>query len=486
MVLSDNNPAAKRTGFRPNKKPFHKQAQGQASAKADHALGFSEAEYRAKLEAEHPGLNVRQCAAKLLNAVVAKNTSLDGLTDAHHGHPQYMELDERDRSLVRAILGTALRNRNTIETALCKLLDRPLPANATALQQLLHVAAAQILYLDVPDHAAVDLAVTSANIDPRNRKYASLVNAVLRRLTRNKERAIELQIPNGPEWYIESLTKTYGREQAEAILAMQAYEPSIDLTVKSNPAEWAAKLSGTLLPNGSVRLGSFEGALTALEGFAEGEWWVQDAAASLPATLLGDIKGKRVADLCAAPGGKTAQLIMAGAKVTAFDINKNRLKRLKSNLDRLQLEAELIATNILDYQTDELFDAILLDAPCSSTGTVRRHPDVLWTKTPDDIVKLSQVQANLLRHAISLVKPDGIIVFSNCSLNREEGEDMAQAILNEGVLKAEPFKPAELKGMEQLVTDQGFLRSTPADLPHDEPKMAGMDGFFAARFRRPT
>lgn len=481
--MSDKNPAAKRSGFHPHKKPFKKQ--DKSGHQADHNLGQSESETRARLEAEHPGLNVRLCAAKLLHAVIAKATSLDGLTDAVHGHPQYLELDDRDRSLVRAILGTALRNRNTIEEALNKLLDRPLPENAVALQQLLHVGAAQILYLDVPDHAAVDIAVTAANIDPRNRKYASLVNAVLRRLTRNKERAIALKIPNGPSWYTENLFKTYGRERAEAILAMQAHEPAIDLTVKSEPEVWAEKLGGMLMPNGSVRLGSFEGALTALEGFDTGDWWVQDVAASLPATLLGDIKGKRVADLCAAPGGKTAQLIMAGADVTAFDINKNRLKRLKSNLDRLQLEAELIATNILDYQTDDLFDAILLDAPCSSTGTVRRHPDVLWTKTPEDIVRLSQVQANLLRHAVSLVKPGGIIVFSNCSLNREEGEDMVKAILAEGILQPEPFKPEELGGMEQLITDQGYLRSTPADLPNDMPKMAGLDGFFAARFRRP-
>lgn len=474
--MTNKTPARERSGFDPHKKPVKKQGKNSAG---------SETVNRAKLEASHPGLNVRLCAARLLHAVVAKNTSLDGLTDAVNGHPQYIALDERDRSLVRAILGTALRNRNTIETALTRLLDRPLPANAIALQQLLHIGAAQILYLDVPDHAAVDLAVTAANIDPRNRKYASLVNAVLRRLTRNKERAINLKIPNGPDWYIDSLIKTYGQEQAKAILAIQACEPSIDLTVKSNPRFWAEKLGGILLPNGSVRLDRFAGALTSLQGFAEGEWWVQDTAASLPATLLGDIKGKRVADLCAAPGGKTAQLIVAGASVTAFDINKNRLKRLKSNLDRLKLQAELIAANILDYQTDTPFDAILLDAPCSSTGTVRRHPDVVWTKTPQDIARLAQVQASLLRHAATLVRPGGLIVFSNCSLNREEGEDMAKAVLAEGILKAEPFRPEELQGLEQLITDQGFLRSTPADLPHADRKLAGLDGFFAARFRKP-
>src|SRR5690606_7272819 len=306
-----------------------------------------------------------------------KKTSLDGLTDNTHGHPQYLALEPRDRALVRAILGSALRNRGAIERAINKRLDRPLPENAVALKHLLHVAVAQIFYLDLPDHSAVDLAVEAANSDPRNRKYAGLVNALLRRLSRNKERALANDLPpenNVPEWFSKSIIETYGAEKAASIFAIHAAEPPLDLTVKSDPEAWAEQLGGIMLPNGSVRLGAIEGALTDLPGFAEGEWWVQDVAASLPARLMGNIKDKRVADLCAAPGGKTAQLVQQGAKVTALDLSENRLKRLRGNLERLGFEAETIATNLLDYKPDELFDAVLLDAPCSSTGTVRRHP----------------------------------------------------------------------------------------------------------------
>lgn len=474
MVLTDNNPrrAADHSVKRPKKK-MQKPAKKYNSAAAEASL----------LQA-NPGLGVRLTAAKLLNAVVTSRTPLDGLTDNTHGHPHYLAHDDRDRALVRAILGSALRNRGTIQAALNHLLDRPLPENAVALQQLLHVAAAQILYLDIPDHAAVDLAVTAANHDPRNRRYAGLVNAILRRLTRNKERALQLKVDNGPEWYLNSLKASYGQDLAQQIVAIQAWEPAIDITVKSEPETWAQRLGGIVLPNGTVRLNSLEGALTDLPGFAEGQWWVQDAAASLPALLLGEIAGKRVADLCAAPGGKTAQLIMQGAEVTAIDISKNRLKRLQSNLDRLQLKAELIVTNILEYQPEELFDAVLLDAPCSSTGTIRRHPDVMWTKTPEDVIKLAQVQRDLLRHAASLIKPDGVIVFSNCSLNHEEGEILIEEIIAEGHLRLDPLLPQDLAEMRQLITEQGTLRSTPADLPHTNPKLAGMDGFFAARLRR--
>ncbi|MGH6761170.1 MAG: RsmB/NOP family class I SAM-dependent RNA methyltransferase [Phyllobacterium sp.] len=431
-----------------------------------------------------PGLPARQCAARLLGAVIERKTSLDGLTDNSHGHPQYLALDDRDRALVRAILGSALRNRGTIEAALASFMDRPLPENAVALKQLLHVAAAQILYLDLPDHSAVDLAVTAANSDPRNRRYASLVNAVLRRLSREKD-AIQPAESNAPAWFSDMLAAAYGKQKAEAILHIQALEPAIDLTVKGDPAEWAGKLDGYLLPNGSVRLSKIDSVLTELPGFAEGDWWVQDAAASLPARLLGDIKGKRVADLCAAPGGKTAQLAHAGARVTALDISANRLKRLIGNLERLGLSAETAVSDLKDYAPDELFDAVLLDAPCSSTGTVRRHPDVPWTKSQEDVAKLAELQRELLGHAIRLTRPGGIVVFSNCSLDPLEGEEVARATLAEnGSVTSLPFAPDELPGIAELVTPEGFLRTTPIDFPNENPSLAGMDGFFAARFKR--
>ncbi|WP_245419667.1 RsmB/NOP family class I SAM-dependent RNA methyltransferase [Phyllobacterium salinisoli] len=438
--------------------------------------------------ADRPGLAARQCAARLLGAVIEKKTSLDGLTDNQHGHPYYMALDDRDRSLVRAILGAALRNRGTIEGLLAQLLDRPLPENAVALKTLLHIAAAQILYLDIPDHSAVDLAVTAANDDPRNRRYAGLVNAILRRLSRDKDK-LSISAPNAPAWFAESLVNAYGAEKAAAILAIQSVEPPVDLTVKSDSQGWAGRLGGIVLPNGTVRLARIEGtriegALTDLPGFAEGDWWVQDAAASLPARLFGDLTGKRVADLCAAPGGKTAQLALAGADVTAIEISANRLARLRTNLERLKLSAHTVEANLMQYQPEELFDAVLLDAPCSSTGTVRRHPDVPWTKSPEDIAKLAALQADFLARAVEMVKPGGIIVFSNCSLDPSEGEAVARSALENLALKAFPVAEGEFPGFDGLITPEGFLRSTPADYPHSDPRLAGMDGFFAARFRR--
>ena len=453
---------------------------------AKRPLGKKPADY---IDAEdRPGLAARQVATRLLGAVIEKHTSLDGLTDNSNGHPQYMALDDRDRSLVRAILGAALRNRGSIEAAIGQLIDRPLPENAVALRHLLAVAAAQILYLDLPDRAAVDLAVTAANNDPRNRRFASMVNAVLRRLSREKETfksEVHSHASNVPAWFENCLIAAYGKDKTKAILDIQSKEPPIDLTVKGDPQMWAEKLGGIALPTGSVRLATVEGALTSLPGFAEGEWWVQDTAASLPAKLFGDIEGKRVADLCAAPGGKTAQLALAGANVTALDLSANRLKRLRSNLERLKLSAEMVEANLSAYQPAELFDAILLDAPCSSTGTVRRHPDVPWTKTPEDVAKLAQLQAKLLDHAVTIVRPGGIVVFSNCSLDPLEGEKVANDLLarNPGI-ELLPVTKDEVCGLAELITAEGFVRSTPADLAHENPALSGMDGFFAARFKR--
>ena len=435
-----------------------------------------------------PGLAARRAAQRLLAAVIETRTSLDGLTDDEHGHPQFMALEPRDRALVRAILATALRHRVTIDRLLAALFDRPLPKNATNLLHILHVAAAQILFLDIPDHSAVDLAVESAKADPRNARFASLVNAVLRKLIRSKATALPQMLAamdDAPDWLVERLRSAYGTDKAHAILAAHRRPAPLDLTVKADAAGWAEQLNGIVLPNGTVRLESFEGKVSALPGFAEGAWWVQDVAASLPARLMGDIKGKRVADLCAAPGGKTASLILQGAIVTAVDMSASRLKRLEGNLSRLGLSAETRIANLLDFKPAEPLGAVLLDAPCSSTGTIRRHPDVAWTKTPEDIEKLAALQFRLLVHCISLVKPGGVILFSNCSLDPLEGEALAARFLAEqaGVGRY-AFEPRELPGFAHLIDAQGFLRTTPADLDLGRPEISGMDGFFAARFKR--
>jgi 16S rRNA (cytosine967-C5)-methyltransferase len=432
------------------------------------------------------GLLARQAAAKLLSAVVDAHTSMDGLTDEDNGHPAYRALDGRDRALVRAILLSALRRRGTIAAAIAAQLERPLPGNALALDHLLHVAATQILFLDVPDRAAVDLAVEQAKADPRTRRFDKLVNGVLRSIVRQKAAILASPpVPDVPDWFVARLVEAYGTSKADAILEAHRTEAPVDFTVKADPEGWAERLGGIVLPTGTVRVARPEGPISTLPGYDDGAWWVQDAAAALPARLMGDVAGLHVADLCAAPGGKTAQLIHAGARVTALDVSRNRLKRLRANLDRLGLEATVVEADLAKFEPDQLFDAVLLDAPCSSTGTVRRHPDVAWTKTPEEIAKLAAVQARLLDHAVRTVKPGGHVVFSNCSLHPLEGEQLLQTVLAErDDLALEPIEPAAFPELASFITASGAVRTTPADLPHADPALSGMDGFFAARLRR--
>ena len=434
-----------------------------------------------------PGLESRQAAAKILAAVIDRKTPLDGMLDGENGNPAYRALSDADRALVRAILNTALRYLPRIEAVLASLVQTPLPEGARALHHVLVVAATQILHLDVPDHSAVDLAVEQAQTDPRSRRFASLVNAVLRRLTREKAEhlAATAVLPVLPGWFHDRLSDVYGREHAQSISEAQCEPPAIDLTVKSDVQGWAERLGGWVLPTGSVRLAAFSGAVSALEGFEAGEWWVQDAAASIPARLFGDLRGRKVADLCAAPGGKSAQLALAGAEVTALDQSASRLRRLKANMDRLGFAVSTRESNLLDFRSEEAFDAVLLDAPCSSTGTIRRHPDVLWTKGPEDIAKLAALQEKLLRHAVDLVEPGGRIVFSNCSLDPAEGEAVvARVLADRRDLVPESIDPAGWPGLEAAISPDGAFRATPAMLPGDGARPGGLDGFYAAVLRR--
>lgn len=436
---------------------------------------------------QKPGLQARQTAAKLLAAIVDRHTSLDGLFDPVNGNRAFRDLSTLDQALVKAMVLATLRHLPLIEAFIRQLIDKPLPDGARALAHVMHIAAAQILYLDTPDHAAVDIAVEQARRDPRNRRFASLINAVLRRMVREKAQimpALQASTINAPDWFAERLHLAYG-DQTAAILEAHSTEPAIDLTVKANPEAWAERLGGDVLPTGSVRLINIDGPIPGLPGFAEGQWWVQDAAATIPARLFGDIEGRRIADLCAAPGGKTAQLAAAGAIVTAVDLSKNRLKRLSENMDRLQLQVEILQADIMKWQVDKPFDGILLDAPCSSTGTVRRHPDIPWTKSPADIEKLAGLQEQMLLKAMTLVKPGGQVVFANCSLDPLEGEELTRRVLDAhpGMTRS-PIDPKDWPGLEQAITAEGEIRTTPAMLPNDNPRLAGLDGFFASVFIR--
>ncbi|QWG13432.1 methyltransferase domain-containing protein [Bradyrhizobium sediminis] len=442
---------------------------------------------RFAMPSEVPGLAARRIAADILDGVLHKRRTLDDQLDGAGAHPGLKTLPDRDRALMRRLVATILRRLGTLGHVLSRLLDRGIPTDAPRAQSALLIGAAQILWMDVPDHAAVDLSVRLVQSDRRAAKYAGLVNAVLRRCAREGQPLIDevkSQTLDIPEWLLARWIAHYGETTAREMAVALSHEPSLDITVKSDPAQWATRLHGETLPTGTVRT-LLQGSVKMLPGFAEGQWWVQDAAAALPARLFGDITGKTIADLCAAPGGKTAQLIQAGARVTAVDRSPGRMARLRENLARLALEAETVVADAAEWQGGNNsggFDGILVDAPCASTGTIRRHPDVAWLRQEADIGALMAVQKRLLQRATALLKPGGTLVYCTCSLEPEEGEQAISTLLaNEPGMRRAPIDAGEVAGLSEILTPDGDLRTLPCHLPHDDPRLGGLDGFYAAR-----
>jgi 16S rRNA (cytosine967-C5)-methyltransferase len=434
--------------------------------------------------AEVPGLAARRIAADILDGVLHKRRTLDEQLDGPAAHPGLKALADRDRALMRRLVATILRRLGTLGHVLSRLLDRGVPTDAPRAQSALLIGAAQILWMDVPDHAAVDLSVRLVQADRRAAKYAGLVNAVLRRCAREGQALLDEvkdQALDVPPWLLARWSAHYGEATAKDIVAAIGHEPPLDLTVKSDGEQWASRLHGEVLPTGTVRT-PLHGSVTMLPGFNEGQWWVQDAAAALPVRLFGDLTGRTVVDLCAAPGGKTAQLVQAGAQVTALDRSPARVARLRGNLARLSFEAESLAADACEWATDKSFDGVLIDAPCTSTGTVRRHPDVAWLKQESDIAALAVQQARLIRRGLALLKPGGTLVYCTCSLEPEEGEQVVASLLaDESGVRRQPVDPAELAGLTELVTPEGDVRTLPSHLPHTDPALGGLDGFYAAR-----
>lgn len=436
----------------------------------------------AKPRDDAPGLAARRLAAELIDEVLRAGTALD---ETYERLAAAAQLEPADAGLARAIATVAFRRLGSIRHAIDARLERGSPRNSGPFEPIMVAAAAQLLFLDVPDHAAVDLAIRHLHEDARSSRYVSLGNAVLRRLARERDAILAGLDPliDAPEWLGESWIRHYGAETAAAIALAHAQEPPLDLTVKADAAGWAEKLDGIVLPTGSVRLRGREG-LTTLPGFAEGEWWVQDAAAALPALLLGAKPGERIADLCAAPGGKTAQLVAAGAEVTAVDRSGPRLRRLAANLERLGQKAEIVTADAARYEA-EPFDAVLLDAPCSATGTIRRHPDVAWTKRPEDIAKLTALQARLLDQAAKLTRSGGRLIYCTCSLEPQEGEAQIAAFLeHQPGFARKPIEPAEIGGIAEALTPLGELRTLPHQLAGETPRLSGWAGFYACRLIR--
>lgn len=431
-----------------------------------------------------PGLASRAVAADLLERMRRDGVGLDAALEDSAILGRFQGLDVRDRAFVRNLVATSLRHRGEIDRLVAALVAKPLPKSAARADAIVRLGLAQLLFLQVPGHAAVNSSVALAKAKPSSAGFAGLVNGVLRRAGREQESllaGIDAVVANTPGWLFARWSRTYGAETARAIAAAHAIEPALDVTVKADPELWAERLGGIVLATGTVR--SAEGGpITERPGYAEGAWWVQDAAAALPARLFGDVAGKRVADLCAAPGGKTAQLATAGAAVTAVDVSAHRLERLADNLARLHLSAEIVAADILEWEPEKPFDAILLDAPCTSTGTIRRQPDVAWLKREADIAALSALQSKLLKRVAAWLAPGGTLVYSTCSLEPEEGEGQIAPLLAAApTLQISPIAAAELPGLEASLTPEGFLRTLPCHLPNPQPRLSGLDGFFAAR-----
>lgn len=422
-------------------------------------------------------LSARQCAAELLHAVLGEKRPLDEALARHKG---LHALAERDRGFVRLMLMTVLRRLGQIDALLGEILEKPLVGKTQDVMHCLRLGVAQLVWLETPPHAAVHAMVETVAVMGHER-MKGLVNAVLKRVAQNGAQMIVNQdesILTLPLWLYDSWKSVYGDEMARSIAKARLLEPPLDITVKNDVEGWAAKLGGIVLPTGSVRIVR-AGRVEELAGYNDGIWWVQDVAASLPVQMLGDVRGKYVLDLCAAPGGKTAQLAALGAEVTAVDKSPRRLAMLQANMARLKLEAHLLEADIMRFTPDKQFDAILLDAPCSATGTLRRHPEVVWHKTQEDITELAQIQKRLLRRVSAWIKPGGKLVYCVCSLQPEEGE-----LQTEHFLATHPdfaiVPPPEAWKMHGITTPKNALRTHPACLPDS----GGMDGFYAICVQR--
>jgi len=422
----------------------------------------------------------RHAALDVLVACLDKGQPLDDALAAHRG---FASLEPRDRAFVRLLLATTLRRLGEIDEVLGALIERPLDRANTAGRQVLRLGAAQLLFLGTPAHAAVDTSVRLV-VDAGLPHLKGLANAVLRRVAREGIALLAGRDParlNTPPWLWQSWAHTYGEAATRAIAAAHLREAPLDLTPRADAPLWADRLEGEWLPTGTIRR-TTGGAIAELPGFAEGAWWVQDAAAALPARLLGDVLGQRVADLCAAPGGKTLQLSAAGAQVTAVDISGRRMLRLGENLARAGLTAELVTADVGKWAPAEKFDAVLLDAPCSGTGTLRRHPDIAWLKDEDDIDRLTLAQDRLLLCAVELLKPGGTLVYAVCSLQEDEGAARIGSLLaRDKRLRRRPVEPAELPGLEGAITPSGDIRT----LPSMWAEHGGLDGFYIARVTLP-
>ncbi|NCO03985.1 MAG: 16S rRNA (cytosine(967)-C(5))-methyltransferase RsmB [Alphaproteobacteria bacterium] len=426
------------------------------------------------------GLESRRIAYEILESVLIQKQPLDHMLESHKA---FNSLNTQDRGFARMLISTTLRRKGQLDDLIMRAITQDKPLHPEHLRLLLYIGIVQILFMDVSDHAAVNVTVELAKMLGFERQKG-LINAVLRRMTSEGAEWIKRQDPvqaNIPPWLLSLWIDSYGLSGAAQIAESCLSEASLDISVKDPKMKlnWAQALEATILPTGSLRR-SGGGNVVHLQGFDEGAWWIQDASAALPVTLMGDVQGKTVIDLCAAPGGKTAQLAAAGATVLAVDRAAKRLNILKENMARLGLSSH-VQTHVGDggeWLPKEPVDIVLLDAPCSATGTIRRHPDVMHLKSKRDVEQLCKVQARLLDNAAKMLKSGGMLIYCTCSLQTEEGEDQVGRFLHDHAdFKRLPITAPEINDSPLLINEEGELRI----LPHHLAAHGGMDGFFISR-----
>ncbi|MCS6761476.1 MAG: MFS transporter [Candidatus Devosia symbiotica] len=426
---------------------------------------------------EPAGLELRLVAAQRLKSVLDGDNFIPlRATDLADG---------RDRALANRLITTALRRHGQLNFIIHALLKKGMPGKSGTFEAILRLSLTQLIFLpDLGAHSALFLAVEATKRDPRARHLSSLINAVLRNAQANSAKfgmlSDDLLIP---ETFGDTWLQAYGEEAIDAFSDALLAGAALDLTLKSDDSKLIDTLGANRVMADTVRIEQRDRSVEALPGFTEGSWWVQDAASSIPARLLGLEPGDCVLDLCAAPGGKTAQLVKAGYAVTALDADAKRMGRLQENLARLHYSAKTIVGDAGNFAPNMLYKGVLLDAPCSATGTFRRHPEIIWHRSVGDVAGRVRLQRSLLTNAFRCLDRGGVLIYCVCSLEPAEGEEQVDwALPSLPGLKLWPVTSDEMTGLESAVTGNGLVRTHPGMMPGGHP--GGMDGFFVARFRR--
>jgi len=424
-----------------------------------------------------PGNISRKKVALILKDVIEDFISFDDAFQKATKNQNSMKLSNKDKAFIYLLSSSVLRYLTQIDSTIDHLLKEPIKKLPSNPKMALRIGVAQIFILETPTHAAVNTSVDSATV-----KWRALVNAVMRNVAREEEKYKNIfnDSPKVPKWLLDRWKKNWPNDYLHFIECIQDIHPHIDIAVKSNISKWQIELNAELMPNNVLRLRE-TGLIADKKGYDEGEWWVQDYSSQLPVKCLNIKENDEILDLCAAPGGKTAQMISLGATVHSIDLNKTRIKRFKENMKRLKLNTVIENIDILTYETERKWNKILLDVPCSSTGTIRKNPDILYSKNEKSVSNLIDLQKKLLEKSWSLLSKGGQLIYCNCSLEKEEGEVQIMKFLQKHKdCKIDKISSDLIDDIEYSVTDEGWLRI----LPNGKESVKNRDGFFIASLKK--